>query len=55
MDNQNQLQTTMDVRSPLEQSLADTPLPEELQVDQSVAPNLQAQIAIQPVVEALES
>ena len=55
LDNQNQLQTTMDVRSPLEQSLADTPLPEELQVDQSVAPNLQAQIAIQPVVEALKS
>ena len=55
LDNQNQLQTTMDVRSPLEQSLADTPLPEELQVDKSVAPNLQAQIAIQPVVEALKS
>ena len=54
MHEQNQPKT-IDAGNSLKQNLTNTPLPEELQVDQSVTPQLQAQIAIQPVVEALKS
>lgn len=55
LNNQNVIQPTIDTRSSLEQNLNNIPVSSEFQVDQSDAAKLQAQIAIQPVVETLKS
>ncbi len=52
LDTQNAMQLGVDTRSSLEQNLSNIPLHQDFQVNTSIGPALQAQIAIQPVQDA---